>query len=166
MAYILALKAPEERSMGLYMMNYMPGGACKRILDLVDLLSDLVTTLNSFFWLRSWTWNRTLLVLFKYRLNINRSLPFWVSQEGMIKLTETMNHKQTHKLVIIYWLVGPRIGGSASKLQTLYYLLPYQLEHLPRRLFFWGVPKWALNWNRLLFEYRLLLWPQGSKVGL
>ena len=29
----------EERLLGLYMMNYMPGSACKRILDLVDLLS-------------------------------------------------------------------------------------------------------------------------------
>ena len=40
MAYISALKAPEERLMGLYMMNYMPGGACKSIFDLIEPLSD------------------------------------------------------------------------------------------------------------------------------
>ena len=40
MAYISGLKAPEERLMGLYMMNYMPGGACKSILDLIEPLSD------------------------------------------------------------------------------------------------------------------------------
>ena len=40
MAYISTLKAPEERLMGLYMMNYMPGGAGKMILDFVDNLSD------------------------------------------------------------------------------------------------------------------------------
>ena len=40
MAYISALKAPEERLMVLYMMNYMPGGACESILDLIEPLSD------------------------------------------------------------------------------------------------------------------------------
>ena len=46
MAYISPLKAPEERLMVLYMMNYMPGGACKSILDFIEPLSDWLILLH------------------------------------------------------------------------------------------------------------------------
>ena len=40
MPYILALKTFEEPLLGLSMMIYVPRGPCKRILDLIDLLSN------------------------------------------------------------------------------------------------------------------------------